>query len=138
MPQNGKVLDERAPLLPPEPSTVDSSDEHIQDEEIDSKQAGRTISITRGILCVIALGCLIFLQATNISLLTTTQSVIADELDAFEKTSWFTSAYLVHFRPYRVSNSMSDMCRLPCRVLLQLAEDSPKSFRHEYASSSPQ
>lgn len=34
--------------------------------------------------------------ATNISLLTTTQSVIAEELDAFEKTSWFTSAYLVN------------------------------------------
>src|SRR5580704_9237893 len=33
--------------------------------------------------------------ATNITLLTTTQSVIASDLDAFEEASWFTSAYLV-------------------------------------------
>ena len=49
----------------------------------------------RGSLCAVALGFLIFLQATNISLLTTTQSAIASELDAFEKTTWFTSAYLI-------------------------------------------
>lgn len=42
-----------------------------------------------------ALGFLVFLQATNISMLTTTQSAIASELDAFEKTTWFTSAYLI-------------------------------------------
>lgn len=36
-----------------------------------------------------------FLQATNISMLTTTQSAIASELDAFERTTWFTSAYLI-------------------------------------------
>jgi MFS family permease len=38
---------------------------------------------------------LIFLQATNISMLTVIQSAIANELDAFEQTSWFTSAYLI-------------------------------------------
>lgn len=57
--------------------------------------ANQTITLVRGILCTIALGFLIFLQATNISLLTTTQSEIASELDAFEKTTWFTSAYLI-------------------------------------------
>lgn len=35
------------------------------------------------------------MQSTNISILTTTQSAIAADLDAFEKTSWFTSAYLI-------------------------------------------
>ena len=57
--------------------------------------ANQTISLARGALCACALGLLIFLQATNISLLTTTQSDIAGDLDAFEKTSWFTSAYLI-------------------------------------------
>ncbi|KAI6883809.1 hypothetical protein KC318_g15966, partial [Hortaea werneckii] len=57
--------------------------------------ANQTISVARGILCTLALGFLIFLQATNISLITTTQSRIAADLDAFDKTSWFTSAYLI-------------------------------------------
>jgi predicted MFS family arabinose efflux permease len=38
---------------------------------------------------------LIFLQAVNISVLTTTQSAIAADLDAFEKTTWLTSSYLI-------------------------------------------
>lgn len=33
--------------------------------------------------------------ATNISILTTTQSAIAADLDAFEKASWLTSSYLI-------------------------------------------
>jgi len=33
--------------------------------------------------------------ATNISILTTTQSSIAADLDAFEQASWFTSSYLI-------------------------------------------
>jgi MFS family permease len=33
--------------------------------------------------------------ATNISILTTTQSSIAADLDAFETASWFTSSYLI-------------------------------------------
>ena len=33
--------------------------------------------------------------AANASLLTTTQSTIARDLDAYSNTSWFTSAYLV-------------------------------------------
>ena len=57
--------------------------------------ANQTITLARGALGALALGLLIFLQATNISLLTTTQSDIAGDLDAFEKTSWFTSAYLI-------------------------------------------
>jgi hypothetical protein len=43
--------------------------------------------------------------AVNISLLTTTQSTIAAELDAFSEVSWFTSAYLVCstlLSPYQV------------------------------------
>jgi len=38
---------------------------------------------------------LTFTTATNISILTTTQSSIAADLDAFETASWFTSSYLI-------------------------------------------
>jgi MFS family permease len=33
--------------------------------------------------------------ATNISIITTTQSSIAADLDAFEQATWFTSSYLI-------------------------------------------
>lgn len=35
------------------------------------------------------------LAASNLSLVTTTQSKIAEDLDAFVAASWFTSAYMV-------------------------------------------
>ena len=97
MPEHGKPSDERAPLLSAQPTTVDASNEIVDDDV--KEDSARGITVTRGTLCVLAMGCLIFLQATNISLLTTTQSAIAAELDAFEKTSWFTSAYLVSLHP---------------------------------------
>ncbi|THX53640.1 MFS general substrate transporter [Aureobasidium pullulans] len=78
MSSNTKVADERAPLLGPQPSTVDAGNEYLPDSEIED-DSGR-ISVSRAAICVVALGSLIFLQA---------------DLDAFEKTSWFTSAYLI-------------------------------------------
>lgn len=57
--------------------------------------ANQSLTLTRTCLVVFALGCLMFIQATNISMLTTIQSAIASDLDAFEKTSWFTSVYLI-------------------------------------------
>ncbi|KAF2638429.1 MFS multidrug transporter-like protein [Massarina eburnea CBS 473.64] len=53
------------------------------------------MSRKRGALAVGSIGMLIFLQATNISILTTTQSSIAADLDAFEFVTWFTSSYLI-------------------------------------------
>lgn len=69
------------------------------------------ISVLRGVVIAASMGFLLFLQskppssplhsrwlilvATNISMLTTTTSAIASDLDAFESTSWFISAYLV-------------------------------------------
>ncbi|KAM3418204.1 hypothetical protein BST61_g4208 [Cercospora zeina] len=58
-------------------------------------QASQSLSPIRGCLVLTALGVLIFTVATNMSLLTTTQSSLAAELNAFEATSWFTSAYLI-------------------------------------------
>lgn len=98
-----KTSDETTPLISPGPNIDDDTaaelvrtssfgDDIGNGNYVSAKQ---TISILRGILCAIALGGLIFLQATNISLLTTTQSAIAYDLEAFEKTSWFTSSYLI-------------------------------------------
>jgi MFS family permease len=38
---------------------------------------------------------MVFLAASNLSLVTTTQSKIAEDLDAFAAASWFTSAYMI-------------------------------------------
>ncbi|KAF2707260.1 MFS multidrug transporter-like protein [Pleomassaria siparia CBS 279.74] len=53
------------------------------------------MSRSRGALIVASIGLLIFLQAANTSILTTTQSSIAADLDAFEQTTWLTSSYLI-------------------------------------------
>lgn len=53
------------------------------------------ISRVRGGFIIASIGLLIFLQATNISILTTTQSAIAADLDAFDKVTWLTSSYLI-------------------------------------------
>ncbi|KAK3116173.1 hypothetical protein LTR53_003722 [Teratosphaeriaceae sp. CCFEE 6253] len=74
---------------------VEAKDTTPDDSEDGHTAANQTLTLARGTLCTLALGCLIFLQATNISLLTTTQSTIAADLDAYEKASWFTSAYLI-------------------------------------------
>ncbi|KAK5743281.1 hypothetical protein LTR17_002758 [Elasticomyces elasticus] len=103
---------EQSPLIPQGPSTVDASQEAALDSGINGKSNGhsksqeedsddghtianQSLTLARTILCTVALGSLIFLQATNISLLTTTQTSIAGDLDAYEKTSWFTSSYLI-------------------------------------------
>ncbi|KAK5117638.1 hypothetical protein LTR62_005061 [Meristemomyces frigidus] len=57
--------------------------------------AAQSLTRTRTILTTLALGLLIFLQATNISLLTTTQSNIASDLEVYDSTTWFTSTYLI-------------------------------------------
>ena len=67
---------------------IASAPEAVQD-------ARQEIGLARGVPIVVAMAFLIFFQAMNISLLTTTQSTIAADLNAFDSVSWFTSAYLV-------------------------------------------
>ncbi|KAI5369614.1 Putative major facilitator superfamily, MFS transporter superfamily [Septoria linicola] len=99
---------ETTPLIPPAPTTSgkhtasDSTNHATPDgaaiAKVDAEDdtiASQALSPTRGLLVTLALGVLIFIDATNMSLLTTTQSAIASELDAFEATSWFTSAFLI-------------------------------------------
>ncbi|KAF4551011.1 HC-toxin efflux carrier TOXA-like protein 2 [Elsinoe fawcettii] len=80
-------VSERSPLL------RRSSEAPVFDDEVEVKT--KRITTTRAVACIAVLGILIMLQATNISLLTVTQSAIASDLDAFEEASWFTSAYLI-------------------------------------------
>ncbi|EPS27155.1 hypothetical protein PDE_02098 [Penicillium oxalicum 114-2] len=72
---------EQSPLLP-------SSQ---QDEE----PAASHVSIFRGIAIAFFMELLILIQTTNISMMTTAQSAIAVDLDAFDQATWFTSAYLI-------------------------------------------
>lgn len=98
-------ISEHSPLLSrQEEAATGQYDASSREDEINRKAisnapvhtaASQSMSWIRGAICSLGLGFLIFLQATNISLLTTTQSAIAGELDAFEKTTWFTSAYLI-------------------------------------------
>ncbi|KAF1954481.1 MFS general substrate transporter [Byssothecium circinans] len=94
--------EEQTPLLqhqyqdPQDSSSRTTSTASVPDEERnESKAESRKISRSRGAVIVGSIGMMIFLQATNISILTTTQSSIAADLDAFEQAVWFTSAYLI-------------------------------------------
>ncbi|KAG8626581.1 hypothetical protein KVT40_005526 [Elsinoe batatas] len=80
-------VSERSPLL------RRSSEAPVVDGEVAVKI--KPIPTSRAVACIGVLGILIMLQATNISLLTVTQSAIASDLDAFEEASWFTSSYLI-------------------------------------------
>lgn len=100
----GPPITETTPLIPPGPSTIDASAQAAVDLPLDADHsalngghtaANQTISRTRALICALALSILILIQATNISMLTTTQSAIARDLDTFETASWFTSAYLI-------------------------------------------
>ncbi|OOQ84550.1 MFS multidrug transporter [Penicillium brasilianum] len=54
-----------------------------------------TVSIPRGIAIAAFMEMLILIQTINISMMTTAQSDIAADLDAFDQATWFTSAYLI-------------------------------------------
>lgn len=66
MPRNGKAADERAPLLVPEPTTADASNERLVDEEAGEREVKPRISVFKGVLCLLGLACLIFLQGTQL------------------------------------------------------------------------
>ncbi|KAK3942278.1 MFS general substrate transporter [Diplogelasinospora grovesii] len=54
-----------------------------------------SISYKRGAAILLSMWALVFLQASNMSGITTTQSTIAADLDAYEYAMWFTSSYLI-------------------------------------------
>ncbi|KAE9378132.1 MFS general substrate transporter [Stipitochalara longipes BDJ] len=97
---------EQTPLLIDEPRNIegdDGSSETLTDstrrrgeeEADDEDKANQHVGRARGLLIMLSLCGLMFLQASNLSLVTTTQSKIAEDLDAFALASWFTSAYMI-------------------------------------------
>lgn len=97
---------EATPLLRDEPRSIDQDDgssdtltysrrgdeEGVEEEE---DKANQHVGRVRGLFIMLSLCGLMFLQASNLSLVTTTQSKIAEDLDAFVAASWFTSAYMI-------------------------------------------
>jgi hypothetical protein len=61
-------------------------------------------------------GLTVFLAASNMSLVTTTQSKIAEDLDAFAAASWFTSAYMVSMHERSSLPLVDYENRSQCRV----------------------
>ncbi|KAK7514383.1 major facilitator superfamily domain-containing protein [Phyllosticta citriasiana] len=86
---------ETSPLLSPRSPSSHSSRSSTSSARHVKDGSEPTISLYRGAAIVASLGMIIFLQACNFSLLTTTQSSIAADFDAFEEATWFTSAYLI-------------------------------------------
>jgi MFS family permease len=66
-----------------------------EDHENDGNSTRKSLSATRIAACAVGIGSMVLLQTFNISLLTTTQSAVAEALDAFDLTTWFTSSYLI-------------------------------------------
>ncbi|MCJ1438454.1 hypothetical protein MMC27_007844 [Xylographa pallens] len=88
---DGREPTEEEPLLPS--SAPPESTKGLARDE--NNRSNQSVTKVRACCIIASLGILIFLQACNISLLTTTQSTIAADLDAFAQVSWFTSAYLI-------------------------------------------
>ncbi|KAI9675560.1 MAG: hypothetical protein M1822_008913 [Bathelium mastoideum] len=100
MAESHRAATERTSLLRVQPDPVDGPVlVSTISEDVDCGGRDGTpaegLSRLRRSLIFICLGALTFLQATNTSLLTTTQGFIAEELDAFQEVSWFTSTYLI-------------------------------------------
>ncbi|KAE8354724.1 major facilitator superfamily domain-containing protein [Aspergillus coremiiformis] len=64
-------------------------------EQVDQSTRMAPVSFSRGFTILSTMGLLLFIQATNMSMMTTAQSDIAEDLDAFSETTWFNSAYLI-------------------------------------------
>ncbi|KIW01939.1 uncharacterized protein PV09_06778 [Verruconis gallopava] len=92
-PSNAKQAAEADDALPEVSLNTDVDDDGEQDSEL--LEWIPTFTRTRAILIVLSMAVLLFLQASNISLLTTVQGVIAEDLNAYDSTTWFMSSYLL-------------------------------------------
>ncbi|PMD44375.1 MFS general substrate transporter [Hyaloscypha variabilis F] len=95
--QTPLLIDERRSIERDDGSSDTLTDSRRRDEELaeDEDKANQHVGRVRGLLIMLTLCGLMFLQASNLSLVTTTQSKIAEDLDAFALASWFTSAYMI-------------------------------------------
>ncbi|TGO43736.1 hypothetical protein BCON_0971g00010 [Botryotinia convoluta] len=70
-------------------------DDAISNDEDNEDKANQQVGKLRAILISISVFGLVFLQASNMSGISTTQSKIAEDLNSFAEASWFTSTYLI-------------------------------------------
>ncbi|KAI1389716.1 MFS general substrate transporter [Hypoxylon trugodes] len=68
-----------------------SQDEVLSDLDTPNQKVSRG----RAVAIILSVYLLIFLQASNMSGITMAQSIIAEDLDAYENAMWFTTAFLV-------------------------------------------
>ena len=66
-----------------------------EQDAVPAQDDAPTFTRVRGVFIIISMAILLFLQASNISLLTTVQGVIAEDLNAYDSTTWFMSTYLL-------------------------------------------
>ncbi|KAL5333523.1 major facilitator superfamily domain-containing protein [Aspergillus crustosus] len=67
----------------------------LRRDSVSSATASVPVSRKRGAVILLAMGATIFIQAFNMTMMTTAQSQIATDLDAFGDTTWFNSALLI-------------------------------------------
>ncbi|OHE95353.1 major facilitator superfamily transporter [Colletotrichum orchidophilum] len=79
----------------PAGSRRDRGSDNNDDDNDDDDGAKQSISATRAAVLMLSTWILIFLQASNTSGMTMTQSVVAEDLNAYSHAMWFTSSYLI-------------------------------------------
>jgi len=88
------VAAEDTPLLRSESSSVTARDASPAPSDHGPAEQP-PLGWRRATCIVLSMLVLIFLQASNMSGITTTQSAIAADLDAYDSAMWFTGAYLI-------------------------------------------
>ncbi|KAL2019716.1 hypothetical protein VTK56DRAFT_9253 [Thermocarpiscus australiensis] len=87
---------EDTPLLRSETaSSLTARDAPPRSERTPADGSEQPLGRKRATCIVLSMWALIFLQASNMSGITTTQSTIAADLDAYESAMWFTSSYMI-------------------------------------------
>ncbi|KAJ9653319.1 hypothetical protein H2198_007508 [Neophaeococcomyces mojaviensis] len=87
--QRSRSDSERRPLLSRTSTAYDSEARSVKQDE------KAQISTLRAVVIGFSVFVLIFILTCNVSLMTTIQSPIAEELDASSEVTWFNSAYLI-------------------------------------------
>ncbi|RAH66347.1 putative MFS multidrug transporter [Aspergillus aculeatinus CBS 121060] len=82
----------------PQPKPVPSEQTPLLGRLEDVPDAPRVpVTVYQGSAIMVAMGLLLFIQATQITAMTTAQSAIATEFDAFSVATWFSSVFLIAY-----------------------------------------
>ncbi|PLN84757.1 putative transporter [Aspergillus taichungensis] len=79
---------DRAPSPSEDTPLIRRASEELQESNV-------PMTFARGFVITVTMGLFLFIQGTNVSMMTTAQSAISEDLDAFSATTWFNSAYLI-------------------------------------------